>query len=937
MGKRSSSKWWEAPPNLPPAFHFPLSALSITVPATVTLPGMWQRLTIFFLFLAIFAAVFPREVAAQELSDGEPEFVLQLRRRGLTELAETHCRQQLAASTSAQLKTRWQLMLTDCHEDHLWSVSSAQRADYVTMAASQITDFIREHKPGRNEDVELQVRQIEFLCVAARIECLQASPIVSDPDRTYTVRVTSHVEFGREVCRQARELLTILQKQIEQYRKELDQDVVRVARYRLRCAEANLLLSQILLGAVPANSLAELQTQGEQLLRSSGESDRFRVRRLMAEVMLASRDFVAFELRQKNALAEARTSDERRSALTIQMQAMLLQGQPSEAIQLMLDAPAELEIMLSPEVQVLKLQALLQLNELLHQLTDDTKERRDSLQKTVDEFLPLQRRLQSQLTGVWADRARRIGQRFDSVQKVGPDGATAMESITDQMAAGQFKEAHTALIALAAKLPTNSMMAANVQLQAGDLSIKQQEWTTAITELQQAAELFETQKAIDRQSAADLLRIFALGQLWNTQPDKASLDQYRSALDHHIQQFAEQQSVVSAHEWRARLLREQEPLSAARDVIAAIRFTQKAAEAKGTAVTVSADELRRLCVLAELILSDAGKSSSQYAEERIDVQTEFDQLANLVTAARPVTQTSSPTNKDSVQQLFDAYLLGRVFWKESKGTSNPSTDLKEVAQQATAILSTMPSITAAQVAPKSDTQAELQRLTIRADAILRCIRILASMRRLEADTDTADDRRLVASLAENHRDWLATILQNQILGTTEKPEPGDRALASFVLTLITAKTTTPSSVSAADTAQTLERQLDQLPVVLSLTAIAEQPAIANVYSQKLTSQPLTEAQIQKLATTLAESGSPSGIGVAGLGRDFWLKLQKQSRPGQTVWFEASLQLAILEHNAGAKKEALRILGVVEVLHPEWGNAQRQQRAAALRAELEKTR
>lgn len=897
---------------------------------------MRQRLTIFFMFLAIVAAVFSRAVAAQELSDGEPEFVLQLRRRGLTELAETHCRQQLVASTSAQLKTRWQLMLTDCHEDHLWSVSSAQRADYVTMAASQITDFLKEHKPGRNEDVELQVRQIEFLCVAARIECLQASPIVSDPDRTYVIRVTSHVEFGREVCRQARELLTILQKQIEQYRKEFDQDVVRVARYRLRCAEADLLLSQVLLGAVPADSLAELQAQGEQLLRSSGESDRFRVRRFMAEVMLASRDFVAFELRQKNAAAEARTSDERLSALTLQLQAMLLQGQPSEAIQLMLDAPDELDIMLSPEVQVLKLQALLQLNELLHQLTDDTKERRDSLQKTVDEFLPLQRRLQSQLTGVWADRARRIGQRFDSVQKVGPDGATAMESITAQMAAGQLKEAHTALIALTTRLPENSLMAANVQLQAGDLSIKQQEWTTAITELQQAAKLFEAQKAVDRQSAADLLRIFALGQLWNTQPDKASLDQYRSALDHHIQQFAEQQSVVSALEWRARLLRELEPLSAARDVIMAIRFTRKAAEAKGTAVTFSADELRRLCVLAELILSDAATSSSQHAERRIDVQTDFDQLADLVTAARPVTQTSSPANRDSVRQLFDAYLLGRVFWK-STGTSTPPADLKDIAQQATTILSTMPSSLAAQAAPKSDTQAELQRLTIRADAILRCIRILASMRRLEADTATAEDRRIVASLAENHRDWLATILQNHIVGTTEKPEPGDRALANFVLTLITATSTTQPSVNAADTSRTLERQLDQLPVVLSLTAIAEQPAIANVYLQKLTSQPLTEAQIQKLATTLAESGSPSGIGVAGLGRDFWLKLQKQSRPGQTVWFEASLQLAILEHKAGAKKEALRILGVVEVLHPDWGNAERKQRAAALRAELEKTR
>ncbi len=900
--------------------------------------AMRHRLTTLLIFLAVVPAFAPREAGAQELSDGDAEFVLQLRRRGLTELAETHCRQQLAASTSVLLKTRWQLMLTDCHEDHLWSVSGAQRADYVTMAASQITDFLKEQKPGRNEDVELQVRQIEFLCVAARIECLQASPIVSDSDRTSAIRVTKHVEFGREVCRQAHELLTILQKQIEQYRRELDQDVVRVARYRLRCAEAELLLSQVLLGAAPSASLKELQAQADQLVRSSGEADRFRVRRLMAEIMLASRDFEAFDLRQKNAAAEARNKDERLSLLSLQIQAMLLQGQPSEAIQILLDAPAELSVATSPEMQVLKLQALLQLNELLHQLTEDSKERRGSLQKTVDEFLPLQRRLQKQLAGVWADRVRRIGQRFDSVQKVGPDGATAMESVTDQMAAGQLKEAHTALVALAEQLPENSLMAANVQLQAGDLSVKMQDWDTAITELQRASKLFEQQKVADRQSAADLLRIFALGQLWNTQPDKATLDQYRSALDHHIQQFADQPAVVSALEWRARLLREQEPLQAARDLISANRFTQKIAAAKTPPAGVSTDELRRLCLLAELILSDSVTSNPGNSDERTSVQNEFDLLAAAAAVAQPGTSHSNAVSHESVRQIFDAFVLGQVFRHRIDAASSPAVDLMETAQRATEALSKLPSAAALQAAPKSDVQAELVRLTVRADAVLRCIRILASMRRLEADTATAEDRRLLVSLEETDRDWVAAILRNQILGSAEKAEPGDRALATFVLQLMTASPKpAPPSAETASGPQALQRQLDQLPLILSLTAIAEQPSVANAYVQNLTSQTLTEPQIQKLATSLAESGNTPGISVGGPGRDFWLKLQKQSRPGQTVWLEASLQLAIIEQATGTKKEALRILGVVEVLHPDWGSAERKQRAAALRAELEKNR
>lgn len=886
---------------------------------------MRHRLTTLLIFLAVFPAMASREAGAQELSDGDAEFVLQLRQRGLTELAETHCRQQLASASTVALKTRWQLMLTDCHQDHLWTVSGSQRADYVTMAASQITDFLKEQKPGRNEDVELQVRQIEFLSAAARVECLQADPVVSDPDHSFQVRVTRDVEFGREVCRQARELLVILQKQIEQYRKEIDADVVRVARYKLRFAEAELLLSQIRLGSEPSSLLDGLQAQGEQLVRSSGEAERFPVRRMMTELVIARRDFSAFDVRARNALAEARTREDRLSILVLQMQALLIQGQPSEAIQVTLDAPAELLVQQSPEVQVLKLQALLQLNELLHQLSDDSKERRDSLQKSKEEFLALRNRLPGQLSGVYMDRVRRIAQRFDAVQQVGPLGATSLEAISDQVAAGQLKEAHAALVSLASKQSPGSLTEANVWLQAGDLSIKLRDWSTAVSELQKAVAIYEKLKATDRQSAADLLRIFAIGQQWNAQPDKVPLGIYRTSLDQHIQKYSDQPGIVKALEWRARLLRDQDPLEAAKDLVATFPIPAEAAPEK----PLTADDHRRLCQLAELILTDIGRSGITASETRTSLEARFDQLTTRAL------QSSVTGSAASSQQLLQAFHLSRAFWRPA--TSEEAKPLSEIAQEAATLLAAMTKTFAARsdgvkneaasAVPISDAQADLNRLTLRAELILRSLKILNSVRRLEADAATFDDRRWLLELPSEHREWTAELLRQQLATPPAGAIPGDRQLAAFLLQLLALN---------PESSPNIELQLKRLPLLLTLAATADQPGLAEEQLQSLMNQSLSDQQIQRLAEMLAGSSGNGNLRVPKAGREFWLKIQKQSRPGQPLWFEAAIQLAQMEQQSGSKKEALRILGVVEVLHPNWGSEERQKRAMALRTELEKT-
>jgi hypothetical protein len=53
-----------------------------------------------------------------------------------------------------------------------------------------------------------------------------------------------------------------------------------------------------------------------------------------------------------------------------------------------------------------------------------------------------------------------------------------------------------------------------------------------------------------------------------------------------------------------------------------------------------------------------------------------------------------------------------------------------------------------------------------------------------------------------------------------------------------------------------------------------------------------------------------------------------------VWLEASLQLASIAAAGGRVGEAQRILRTVSVLHPSWGDIERQKRATELLKSLE---
>ena len=129
-----------------------------------------------FLILLLLPAVMTGGVRAavprdDPPEDGQEEFVLQLRQRGLNELAEQYCRNQQSLASSTDLKTHWEILATDCDQDHAWQLSGSQRTERISQSALQLTEFLRAHTPSPEYDLWLRIRQIELLNAAAQMEC----------------------------------------------------------------------------------------------------------------------------------------------------------------------------------------------------------------------------------------------------------------------------------------------------------------------------------------------------------------------------------------------------------------------------------------------------------------------------------------------------------------------------------------------------------------------------------------------------------------------------------------------------------------------------------------------------------------------------------------------------------------------------------------------
>ncbi len=927
------------------------------------------------LILALTLLTMPVAAVTAEIADGEREFVQQLLDRQMFDLAEQFCNRRLNGYINNDDRAEWELILSECQLQHAWEMDADSRNGMISQTAQRITEFLRKNTPTAEKDILLRVRQIELLAAAGVMEAIVQAPLSSvrsadspgsaagsranprangvvSPRPTVSPgpskrKIPPGTTFALEAISQAQLLAEGLLKQIEQIRRDVDSDVVRTAREHIRMAQAQMMVTGFRLA--PSEETLPLISQAddlaEQLAKSAAdERMRFQARLMMADIQLEKNDFSAFKLRFGNVSSSATSADQKTATVAIKIRSLLKQGQPSDAL-LEYGQAVNDGLLISPELQTLRLQSLLQRLELLFQL-DESKEQATLQSSTAAEFQRWKDQTIAATHGIWRQRCLRIAVQFDRVYQVGPETAAELEQVAELVDAGETKAARQVLNSLIQRPGTRRpKIRAALLLQSGQLAVQLREWNAAVLDLRNARQSSLEAKDIAGAAAADLLRVYAVGQQWNSKSsDGISEDTYLQAIDEHLATFADQPTIRQAQEWRARLLRTSVPLKSAEELLnlaAAELGTNKATnstkDANAETAVASGRRLYFLCLAGDHLLEAIAKELPKTPAEIAEKEEKLNALS-----ARFI-RDSEQRSQDLASPDWAAQVYGVILETQQLGLNlreriRIEADWQTIMADSQRLRTTLSDQLAmmSELTPQKSASAaadsEIGQLTRHAITICETLILLSGVRQLADAADYKSARASLSALPVGDRFRIVQQVRRQFT-PNGKPAPGDAQLAHVLIGLIDSP---PNEKAAWST----ELRLTQLRLLRPLTAVVETEAVFDRCLNDLLTLPLTDSQISAVADVVAQSVSGSGpvsAEATSASRKFWQSVLKKTQPGRDSWLEASLQMAVLAESSGDSKEALKILGVVSVLHPEWGTPARKSRAAGLRMRLEKPR
>ena len=846
---------------------------------------------------------------ADEIADGEREFVQQLQSLQFFDLAEQFLVRQLESGRTADERAAWQIMLADCRVQHAWTLPEPGRTQFLTHAAESITQFVRHESPRAELDLLLRVRQMEILSTIAVIDgkCSEFGPMIA-PQPLAMQAITEGLQLAEAML-----------LQIEQIRKDIDSDVARVARDRTRYVVAELMLMQSRQHPADAAMRTRVATAAEQLMKSSGDEEiRFQARRILAESLLDRTDFKGFDLLVTSLTSIAENQAQQIAVAALRIRGLLRRDQPSEALQLCLDP--EKQALQAEELNTLRLASLLNLFELLHQL-----DAADLRLKTADEFRLLSRRIRSGSHGVWRDCCERMALRFSHVEKFGPEAATAVESVADLIAAGDFAAARKSLLEMRSSFErTNPQIAATLSMQAGDLAIRLNDWPAAETDLDSAVGLFRMAENQQQEAASDLLRIYAIGRHWDGKVSapiefRNTLEvAYRTALERHLVNYTDSVTTAKAREWRAMLIRATDPVAAAEELLA---LTDDAANDESLLLIQAGEILLEVRFDSHAAatpvdpdrLTSAIKAWALRAEEVMAEHVETTTLAPLDIRVRPVLE---------IQRLMFS-LQHR--WSALDAWPKLAADVA-LQLDALAVLMTSDVAEAQATGFPGAQQAQITAAITNGHAMMA----LAACRQLRGFDTMQESRDVLLRQSREKRRQLAGFLLHQASHTPD-PFPGDPQLGFLTLDLLSEKDSA--------TKMPVDRQLEQLPTLLEASKVADNFQMFDAVIVKLTAKALTDVQLQTTASILERRTALKSTNTTSseLTETFWQTVLRRSQSGEDQWLEASLQLATIAVQKKNSQHALKVLNVIDALHPDWGTSQRKARAAALKMRLESAR
>ncbi|MFM7037268.1 MAG: hypothetical protein ACKO2L_06035 [Planctomycetaceae bacterium] len=866
-----------------------------------------------------------------DLPDGESDYIFELRSRGLFDLGRQVCLQRLAAAKNLTLQARWELQFIDCCEDEAWLLPQSRREELISLAASRITDFLNRSAVQPDTELALRLRQLELLAAAADMECTAIAFRSSLP-------AASRLQFARSACTQGIQLATAQLKFADELRSTLPPATLRDIRFRLRCSLLELQLSEHRLthvqGSGDSRGLSAVRSGAEQLVRGLADQHLFRARHLLALVLLDSGDDAALELQLRNLAANVSSTGERLRLEVLHQTRLLRLRRPSELSARISQPgnPLPADILNIAELRLLQLHARLMLCELLSEIELNRRPGDRSLAEAETAFQTLKAELSPQLRGVWQERLQYCERRLELVLLAGPVGADAIEAVSALLAANDTPAALSRLEQITRLPAVSRELKALAGMQIGELLLRESRWGDAIGQLEAAAADFAVSGRRRQQAAADLLRLYGLAR---QHPDTSP---YLDALNHHISTFADQPTVDIAREYRARLLRFARPLDAAGDLLAI-----PAPKSDATPETVR-QHLRKLALVGDCLLeaslatvatqtiggdddgSDTGANTPPAGQPAELIATATAQLQPWLEQVR---RAESPEQTIISLQILSAPLLLSEF-----RSGKSEEDWNSINAELVPLLVRFPTDVALPQSPgdrvadkPTDDSFDFAAVAARTRAAAETLRLLAASRLLLPATEIQKAEAILRGRAVAVRREQVLLLLPHL---SRSGLPGNASLASFATELL------PPANAADRTAADLLRDL---PVQLRLQQCGGPGEPAAAILGALIRQPLTPSQLQRAARILSGIDPAVMVGVAASPSptvaDFWRKVQKQTKSGEPAWLEASLQLASLAAVGGRVSEAQRILRTVSVLHPSWGDSERQTRAVELLKSLER--
>ena len=206
---------------------------------------------------------------------------------------------------------------------------------------------------------------------------------------------------------------------------------------------------------------------------------------------------------------------------------------------------------------------------------------------------------------------------------------------------------------------------------------------------------------------------------------------------------------------------------------------------------------------------------------------------------------------------------------------------------------------------------------------------LAACRQLLGFDAMRDSHAVLLRQSREKRRHLAAFLLHQA-NETNDPVPGDPQIGFLALDLLHEE---------SSPAMPVDHLLEQLPMILAASRVADNFQRFDMVITELTAKPLTDLQLQTTASILQRRNAMkmSDTASSDSAETFWQSVLKRSRSGDNDWLEASLQLATIAVQKKKFQDAAKVLNVINALHPDWGTSERKTRAAALMARLESAR